>query len=424
MKTASSSSKDWAANLWKRVEDEQADIDRRYETRKMELIQLHEEEKRKNHAAKFEETKSDRKVTEQDIQKIMEGATSPEDFDCFAPHRFSVSDANVHPDYRSSDETMPSILQVTRAEIENDSDIRDLRMAAMAADEYVEDAAGALLNVMSKNDTTMRSARVAAETCLLSECNAAHRCLRSLVALERSSINDRIKRLQVLEAAVDAIDVRKDIDIYITHDKTCPGGSSRLGNDDDGGIAAALAVLNSHGGGASERSPLHIKRPSYFEGWSENEDEDANKDDGDDLDLCGDVIKMLFGHKKEASNINEDTIISILTPVLEQKSKRGHALRNAVLYELNNQRSIKTQVEKRSDFKGLCDIFYAFLSGCGREPLDVSNAKLLMILSQTFFFVEQEDSDTKSNEDSNRKGRVYVKHEIQSHPIWSEDDFW
>ena len=42
--------------------------------------------------------------------------------------------------------------------------------------------------------------------------------------MERASLEDRMRRLEVLETAVNAIDVRKDIDNYISADKASPGG--------------------------------------------------------------------------------------------------------------------------------------------------------------------------------------------------------
>ena len=115
-------------------------------------------------------------------------------------------------------------IPISRVDIENESDIRELRRAALEADDLVEDAADSLLNIMSKLDTTKRSARVAAETCLLSECNAAHQCLRSILEIERANLQEQLEKLEKCEAAVNAVNIRNDIDNYICRDKTFTGG--------------------------------------------------------------------------------------------------------------------------------------------------------------------------------------------------------
>jgi len=289
----------------------------------------------------------------------------------------------------------------------------------------------------------MRSARVASESCLLSECNAVHNCLRSLVAIERSALEERARKLQMLESAVDAIDVRKDIDIYIQNDKLLPGGSSRTGDDDDGGVAAALAVLNSHVEGSSDSMPHpNIERPNHFEGWGAA-DNDAENDDTDDVEpeVFGEVINLLFDRDQgknalagpdsprrgkrertlsESYKLEKEEKVALAATALEEKTKRGQSFRQTILYELNNQRSKKTEVEGEADFESLCRLFDSFLSGCGREAIDVSNAKMAMILSQTFYYIDRQDDNSVDD----RESRVYVKNRISHHSIWSDDEFW
>ena len=327
--------------------------------------------------------------------------------------------------------------KIVRADIERESQVGDMRMIAQAADEAVEDASSKLLNIMSKGDTTLRSSRLAAETCLLSECNAAHECLKSIVALERASLEERLKKLEVLETAVDTIDVRRDIDNYIRNDKQMPGGRSKFGSDDDGGIAAALATLNSHERNHVPESSLpRIYQPDFFEGWSE-EDEGVVDAELDDLEprIFKETIKLLFSEDEEeeiASDGGENVPppIKLICRALSLK-KRGSAYRQALLYELNSQRSRMTLVKRKSSFKLLCDIFNSFLDGCGQEAKDV---KMLMILSQTFYRIreEGEDSDHGSESDSNadeqdrsgRESRIYVKSSLTHHDVWRKDSFW
>jgi len=235
--------------------------------------------------------------------------------------------------------------------------------------------------------------------------------------------------------------------------------------------------LNSHAGDTtlgSANSPRNyhqnIQRPSYFEGWGEEGSyESDDYDDSVDPQVFGDVIKMLFegspamtgndttdqaptvSKAKQTHTTKKEETINTASNALAEKTKLGQSSRKSILYELNNQRSKKTRVESNNDFHSLCRVFNAFLSGCGRESVDVSNAKMLMILSQTFYFVDEEqqgggrggvsteevgDVDTNttpqdkssgttiSKTTQDRERRIYVKNEICHHDIWSDEDFW
>jgi hypothetical protein len=326
------------------------------------------------------------------------------------------------PSTTIEEDELPHVPNISRASIEKESDIHELRQAALEADDLVEDAAGTLLNIMSKLDTTNRSARVSAESGLLSECNAAHQCMRSLVEMERAALQVQMERLRALEEAVAAVNVRNDIDNYIRRDKTFPGGSSRGGDNDDGGVAAALAVLNSHSDDFYDASKTNITRPIFFRGWADKGDEE----DGDDEiepDFFKAIIKVLFEKKKDGGEETDvskrekiQDALTNLSTVLSEHSQQGSIARQAILYELNNQRSANTVIEDEHKFESLCNLFSSFLSGCGRESIDVSNAKMLMILSQTFYFATRSELD--------RTTRIYVKNKISSHDIWDDDFFW
>lgn len=474
--------KEWAHSQWQRVADEESNIDRLYLLKKME--QQEEEERRRREvemAASGQTNDNDEGPLSREVWEMVLGVESVDDFTHtgYSPRdhlrkpkvldvirqRFdntghAVVDLEHHPQEQRHPEIVasPASRKITRADVERESDIRDIRMVAMAADESVEDAAGKLLNMMSKGDTTLRSARLAAESCLLSECNGAKSCLLSLVAMERANLEDRMRHLVVLENAVDAIDVRKDIDGYITTDKTTPGGRSIAGEDDDGGIAAALAVLNSHCEGEDATFTLkkngHIERPTHFEGWGGGDDGIMRDDDADHDDvppeIFEDVIKMLFedtqsveegsegrespgsSRRRGSPQLWNEEKLSTATDALADKSGRGDLFRKSILYELNNQRSKKTEVEGRANFDALCSVFNAFLAGCGQESTDVSNMKMLMILSQTFYMVGQvvgvDGNDERDiylgSTTKERQSRIYVKSSICHHDIWSDDDFW
>jgi hypothetical protein len=55
----------------------------------------------------------------------------------------------------------------------------------------------------------------------------------------------------------------------------------------------------------------------------------------------------------------------------------------------------------------------------------VANAKMCMMLAQTFYVVEQTNSDdTESTEDGGRSKRIFVKIRLIGHKLWSDEDFW
>lgn len=487
----------WASSQWKRVAEEESNIDRLYAIKKMEQHEFYEGQRRKKLLQEEEEGDgvegasssvhhstnevSDIRIEEEEpLSKevwmmVQNVTTSMEDFGHtgYSPKARtrkageSSSNSEISSQRRREQQLLhqqssstPSKI-ITRADVERESEIQDLKMVAQAADEAVEDAAGKLLNTMSKGDTTLRSARLAAESCLLSECNAARNCLRSLVAVERASLQDRLRQLDILEKAVNEIDVRKDIDNYIKSDKAISGGWSRDGEEDGGGIAAALAVLNSHGENSvnanSPRKYRNIERPSYFEGWAEpgGDGEAEGDDDEVEPEIFGEVINMLFGDcptRDSVAGFSDEQCIGsggskdnptrhnlppndskIETASNALRAKQGSNHRKSILYELNNQRSKKTWVEGRANFDALCRLFDAFLSGCGREPSDVSNAMMLMILSQTFY-IEDRTCDEGNNHGKvcddgsstrrDRKSRIYVKSTICHHEIWNDEDFW
>lgn len=396
--------------------------------------------RQENDAARLELSATDNTMSDYDLWEMVKDVGSLEEFEHtgYSPRspRKVPTINNENQDCVDATNTripeaqeMPHVPNISRSAIENESDIQELRRAALEADDLVEDAAASLLNVMSKFDTTQRSSRVAAESGLLSGCNAAHKCLLSIVEIEKAALQERIERLQKLEAAVDAVNVRNDIDNYIQRDKLLPGGTSQGGDNDDGGVAAALAVLNSHSDDCFDASRTNITRPNFFKGWGEDEEDEAEPDFLPDFFKS--VIKRLFEVDQNQSNADESDsktmqtksldALSNLSDVLSENSHQGQISRQAILYELNSQRSVNTVIGNKKKFESLCNLFASFLTGCGRESIDVSNAKMLMILSQTFYFA---DHAGDAVDRSDRTSRVYVKNKISSHEIWTDDYFW
>ena len=465
--------KEWSASQHQRVAQEEANIDRLYAIKKMQQHEFYEEQRRKQDNARLDQLDSEtEEPLSSEVWEMVQGIANSEDFahTGYSPRqmtrkptveevlksRFDESGRAVDPEIQRQKIPHPP-MSITRADVEKESEINDIKMVAAAADESVEDAAGKLLNIMSRADTTLRSATLAAETCMLSEANAAYNTMRSLVALERATLEERLRRLEVVETAIEAVDVRKDIDNYIQADKAISGGRARTGEDDDGGIAAALAVLNSHSESSgntadSPRKYRNVERPSYFEGWGEggegsNDDEEDNNDVNPEI--FGDVINLLFGvadgihapkspdsprrgkrerSASESSQSLKEEKVNTASKALEETSKRGQSFRKTVLYELNTQRSKDTEVKSKGNFEALCRIFNSFLSGCGSENVDVSNAKMLMILSQTFYMSnqeeEEEEEEGKDDKSKDRKSRIYIKSKISHHDIWDDDGFW
>uniref|UniRef100_A0A7S4SG28 SBF1/SBF2 domain-containing protein n=3 Tax=Ditylum brightwellii TaxID=49249 RepID=A0A7S4SG28_9STRA len=379
---------------------------------------------------------------------------------------------------------------VDRYEIELQLNLPELRTSALAADDAVEDAAGKLLNRLSILDTTQRSARIAAEGCLLSACNAQASCLRSLVELERASIEDRLNYVKGLESAINTIDVRADINNYIEADmKNTRDGMTRLGGDDDGGVASALAVLNSHsetiGGGGSFGTMGGSKSMPVLESWGN--DSDSGSFSRDDVEMS---IEKLLTPNPLLSDLNEDNqeqqgaadadneegkeddttkedkkqkreealqeideTVATLTEAVGQKTTLSRGHRASTCYALNNQRSIRTKVPSSVQFDGLCRVFRALLNGCDRgEASDVANAKMCMMLAQTFYTdgkdeegkevvesddleemgekekegIDRESSARKEDDDrkQERMRRIYVKSRLIRHPLFYDEDFW
>lgn len=303
-------------------------------------------------------------------------------------------------------------------------------MAAVESDENVTDAAGKLLNTISACDTTNRSARIAAETCLLSCANTQLKCLKSLVALERASLNEKLKLIDELEEKIDNVDVRSDLNIFIEHEKAeIPNGASSLGDNDDGGIASALATLNSFSEGIGVGVGVAgMAELSSFSGWND-ENKDEKIFERDDLEAA---VGVLF--QGELYSINEETDtakheenmdileekITFLESAVSEKSLRGRGYRASTCYALNNYRGKNTQLECKEQFDGLCRVLNSLLDGCDREAADVANAKMCMMLAQTFYYINSDDNSNSQD----RTNRRYPKEKLCHHAIWSDEDFW
>jgi hypothetical protein len=320
-------------------------------------------------------------------------------------------------------------LEEMRCDLEEELSLPHLRRSALSAEEAVENVANSLLSVLSNLDTTSRSARLAAQTCLVSAGNAQAACLRSLVQLERASITERLKQLEELENAAREIDVRADLNQYISMDIAQPGGRSFLGDDDDGGMASALAVLNEHTDG--DMGGYAIRERSESQSIRE---EDNSAENGDDAMITPEYIEKSVGiffdsnpgllgtapktEKAKQAQKELERTIQMLCKVGRDKSYKSKTKQSTICYTMNARRSAHSRILSKLQFDGLCSVFAAVLSGCTTDSRGVSNAKLLMNLSQHFYFQGEKDKDR-----AHRKP-IYIKSRIAKHPMWEKDEFW
>jgi hypothetical protein len=341
-------------------------------------------------------------------------------------HLNGHNDASGLPSTSSS--SVINIPIASRAEIEQECSLPALRAAALAADDAVEDAAQALLNCLSILDTTRRSARVAAETSLLAACNAQAESLQRIVRLERVALQERMAQLDQLEHVTSQINVRQDLDRYITVDKKQRGGSTWMGDYDDGGIASALAILSSHVEGSTGMGPGGSPAHNQVT-WSEESDEATSPEVLEDAineifdtELNGDV------DQKESFDKTLDLLCRVAADRNAPRSKRS-----IICYALNAKRT-SAELTNQVNFDALCNVFAAILSGCDHEAGGVANAKMCMMLSQTFYIVNDSGDDSPVEESRNaaspsssssaRNKRIYVKSKLIGHSLWEEDEFW
>eukprot|EP00949_MAST-11_sp_MAST-11-sp1_P000765 g765.t1 len=86
--------------------------------------------------------------------------------------------------------------------------------------------------------------------------------------------------------------------------------------------------------------------------------------------------------------------------------------RKAFVQLLNLERSRQQEVGKGFDL--LAELMDSFLDSCVREN-DVKAAKMLMIMSETFYAMDREGHEGE---------RIYMQVRIKEHPIWSNLHFW
>jgi len=272
---------------------------------------------------------------------------------------------------------------------------------------------------LSNWDTTSRSAKLAAETCLVSSGNAQASCLRSIISNERESLEERLKLLEKLESVADEIDVRADVRIYVNSDKAKQGGRSDRGDYDDGGVACALNHLHGDPGLVSNGG---IDKKYSCD--SSETDEEASDFSAMSPESIEERLECFFRKDplllsdapknkrlKKAQDEFESYVVE-LCAVGERKSAKYASRRSTICYAMNAKRNTIAQIPSQLQFDGLCRVFAAVLSGCETcDDSGISSAILLMGLSEHFYI--QEDAK-----------KIYVKSRLVGHSLWNKDDFW
>ncbi|GKZ01367.1 hypothetical protein MPSEU_001087700 [Mayamaea pseudoterrestris] len=421
-----------------RIEDLLTERSRAKELERMEKLKVEEEKRQTDSKDGSLGTTTEEiwSIVSQVAESMEDGSFEPMDLPS-AP--FSVptdkskeenADEQSGNDADGTSQGMDSLPIASREQIESELGLHELRSTAMAADEAVADAADALMNMLSNLDTTRRSAKVAAETNLISACNAQASCVRSLVKLERASLEERLKGLNEVEQLLDRIEPRKDLDQYIKIDKQECGGSSHLGEDDDGGIAAALAILSRHVEGSQGLS-------------SRSTNSDINLAGSGDSDAATERIEaaidgIVNANERLDSNVAEsgettetradfDKSIDFLCKAAMEMGTSGRAKRSKICYALNAKRGSNAEIPSAMQFDGLCRVFRAILSGCGNEDGSTANAKMCIMLASTFYLADAENPQAGGNGNGNRSSRdhrEFVRTRLRDHPLWKREDFW
>ena len=188
-------------------------------------------------------------------------------------------------------------------------------------------------------------------------------------------------------------------------------------------MASALAVLNYH-------SPMFESQTNDDSEISEGNRWSEMREVGvvarDDIER---LLRQLFEIDKECYlNPNEsnrlDNTVQFLEAAIRPKNAEARAHRASLCHALNNQRSIRTKLVNKIFFHGLGKVFLALLDGCTRINSDIANAKMCMMLSETFYFENSFEPISNKVDSPNRTNRLYIKSLLLDHPIWSDDNFW
>ncbi len=128
-----------------------------------------------------------------------------------------------------------------------------------------------------------------------------------------------------------------------------------------------------------------------------------------------------------SSNLTLEMATEIVSKSVGKKKFSHHRVRTALCRALNVQRSKATEVKSQRQFEALSGILEAFFSGCCRgSKEDIANAKMGMMLAQTFFFTRVKEGGERGDGVGglDRSKRIYVSKSLLHHSLWKDENFW
>jgi hypothetical protein len=432
------SRKEDAARRWNEVHDTEERVTKVLEEKIMDRNRLKEQKRmerlKQDEKKRVQDAAVDGKpgTTSSEIWDIVSAVTANMEEGSFEPmdlpqmqlslsaptdHSRDSADGNVSD---STEDDISTTLPITsRHDLEDAHGLPELRVAALKTDDAVEEAANTLLAFLSDWDLTVRSSKLAAETCLIGACNVQAKCLRTIIEMERQSLEERMNQLDQLEAVAYYMDVRADLDSYIKLDKTKQGGGSFLGEEDDGGAAAAFTILEDHGNGNFGMERTSGMHESMSSSGSNDEQMTAHENLDEAVDIFFAKNPLLGPDADDGDDTNKardefEESVSNLCKIGQNSSSSGRVHRSTICYGLNAKRNHEDEIPTMIQFEALCRLFSAVLSGYSSKGSGASLAKMLMNLSQTFFV---RDAGTDKKE-------IFVKSRLINHPLWSNDELW
>ena len=359
----------------------------------------------------------------------------------FVPTASTTTAANVKKDEKVEEkvefeDTLPPL--PTLAEIESEMDLFLYKNLALDAENAVEDASASLLNALSSLDTTYRSSRIAAESCLLAAAHAQKKCLQHLVQMERESLEQRLIHLQKVEIAVDKLDVRKDLNICLGSEEEREEFS-----EEDGGVASSMATINCYSTEnratrsdeeRKEEGPIAVakKDSTLLEGWGESGDgHDEGEGESSEEEHTAmsqteiqDLTNIFFQEEINSEEELQNAVESLEQEVQSSSQSSRRAYKAGICHALNLKRSTQTQIHTSLQFDALSKVLHAVLSSSDCTNMDdVSNAKTCMMMAQTFYKLDDDDGEDDNNNEQ-RNNRIYLKTNLISNSLWSKDSFW
>ena len=315
-----------------------------------------------------------------------------------------------------------------------------------------------VLQALRTRDQVYAASRKAYQKLNLECKSAIADTLKKLIAREREAAIERESALLKLEKTVDSIDLESDITDFITTHKN-EGSPLIL-------LSQALCTLSDimpvEGSISTSSSPIAVATPSKDLGTvpsayaSSSSSSSNSKMKIEDAPLITDInthLNIIF-YSRQFDDNSEEELPRELQPDRNQFLRRRNSLvsnftnavkslsslvetqygRSAFITVLNQFRSKK--VELGEGFIALGQVLSHTLDIC-LDTNDVHTAKIIMMLSQTFYrkieTIENDEDDKKSlfppdkDEEEDRSGkREYLKVMLSPHALWHKSDckFW